>query len=56
MSTGLFVSYRTKTLTMLMKTCRKVVKSLNIAYTMLLVQEQISQKYGFHCALMAVLG
>ena len=62
MANGTFThnSKHTKTLkTPLVKTHRKVLKTSNLAYTMLLVQGQISHKYGFFCIhnfLLAVLG
>ena len=40
----------------LIKTHRKVLKTSNLAYTMLLVQGRISQKYGFQMCLLAMLG
>jgi len=58
MATGTFThnSYRTKNLTILIKTYKKVLKSSNLAYTMSLVQGQILRKYSFPCAQWAVLG
>ena len=45
-----------KTIKTLIKTHRKVLKTSNLTYTMLLVQGRISQKYGFQMCLLAVLG
>ena len=52
MGTGTFThnSKRTKTLKMLIKTQRKVLKTSNLVYTMLLVQGRIEKIYGFLCA------
>ena len=58
MATGTFThsSWRKKTLTTPIKTCRKVIKSSNLGYTMSSAQEQILLKFGFLHAIEAVLG
>ena len=45
-----------KILKLLIKMHRKGLKTSILAYTMLLVQGKVLQKYGFLCVLMTVLG
>ena len=58
MATGSFTdnSKPTKTLKTVIKSHRKGLKTLNLAYTMLLVQGRISQKKWLSMCLLAVLG